>query len=233
MKSILVLISVILLMSAPAAGAVIGLFDYGFNIDGVVSVPTLGDPVPAGVDISAFDTASGLGTITTSVIGAGDHLFIGYFDHEIDEATNTYFNEVGGVSGAPAAGQSWEIDEPDFVFGDIFSNFSSSTLATGSLLDNSIGAAVPEDVSMAMGWGFSLAAGQTAVITLSLTEIAPASGFYLSQTDPDSAASVYLAGSLDTGATAVPEPGEAIAYIMLVGFLGWSAIRRKTRVPTH
>ena len=39
---------------------------------------------------------------------------------------------------------------------------------------------------MAMGWNFTLAAGEQALITLALGNTMPGSGFYLAQTDPDS-----------------------------------------------
>ena len=90
-----------------SADAAIFLVDYGFNIDGAVSVPTLGDPLPAAIDISAFDDLGGLGTIEVIIGGAGAHSFDSFFDHEIDEPANSYFNEVGTSVGAATAGQSW------------------------------------------------------------------------------------------------------------------------------
>lgn len=174
-----------------ARAATVDLFEYGFNIDGAVS--DIGsDPVPGGVNAGGFNATTGLGTIQFSISGAGTHYFSTYYDHEIDQAVNTFFNELGFTFGAPTAGQSWEIDEPGFSTnpGDIFSNFMSGTL------DNSVGRATPDDVAMALGWTFNLGAYDTAKITLLTSETAPTSGFYLEQTDPDSPASVFLSGSL-------------------------------------
>lgn len=205
---------------------VVGLFDYGFNIDGTVSMPSLGDPVPAQVNLSGFDDIEGLGSITATITGAGAHSFDAFFDHEIDEAINTFSNETGSATGTAAAGQSWEIDEPGWVDGDIFLNFEDS------LLDNGIGTSIfgntafPDDVSMAMGWDFTLAAGETALIDLVLTDVLPTGGFFLTHTDPDSQYSVYLSSSL-TIRGGVPTPEPSILLLMGIGLTGLLLGRRR------
>lgn len=199
-------------LTIPMASAnTIGLFDYGFNVDGTVSTS------PAGVNLGLFNTGTGLGTITATINGTGAHSFIAFFDHEIDETINTFYNEFGSANGAPIAGRSWEIDEPGFVFGDIYSNFTAGTL------DNSVGTTDPEDVSMAMGWNFNLAAGQTASIQFSLTTLEPTSSlFYLQQLDPESQASVYLSSDLTIrggGDNQVPEPSTLVLVFSGIGLV--------------
>lgn len=56
-----------------------------------------------------------------------------------------------------------------------------------------------DDVSMALGWNFSLAEGETATITLELADVAPSiSCLYLSHTDPDSGGyTIYYSSTLD------------------------------------
>ena len=76
------------LCSAVSQAGVIGLFDYEFNIDGAFS------QTPAGVNLVGFNTTTGLGTITATVTGLGPHYFSLFVDHEIDEATNGYANEL-------------------------------------------------------------------------------------------------------------------------------------------
>ena len=186
----------------PAHAAAINLFEYQYNIDGTLK----GSPgAPPGVIDAGFNYGTGLGNITFSITVPGPH-FVGLFlDHEIDEPSNTFFNEFGSTGGAAPAGLTWEIDEPGLVFGNIFTHFSNST-AGGSLLDNTSGvpSGSPNDVSMALGSNFTLLAGEKADVTFNLETVAPTSGFYLKHTDPASNASVYFSSS--TVITGVPEP---------------------------
>ena len=210
--------------TAPA-DADVGLYDWAVNIDGVISAfPSYDskDSIPPEIDDSLFDDVTGLGTLTATISGAGDH-FVGLFvDHEIDEPINTFYNETGATSGTPAAGQTWEIDEPGWVSGDIYENLELSD-ATGSWLDNGIGTSVygdttfPDDVSMAMGWEFTLGGGLYAEIDFLLSDIAPPSGFYLQHNDPDSPESVYFSSSLNI----VPVPGAVLMGVVGFGSVGW------------
>jgi hypothetical protein len=202
-----------------ASGAFIDLYGSGLNIDGVISSPSLG--------------ATGLGTIQVIINTVGAHNVDLFVDHEIDEPDNTWWNETGSATGAPAAGQSWEIDEPGWFDGDIYENFLASTL------DNQVGISThgdtyfPDDVSMAMGWDFTLAADETAIVRLILSETMPMSGFYLTHTDPDSPspASIYFSSTLEidgNGTQPIPEPTTLLLVgIGLVGLLGFG--RKKFR----
>jgi len=221
------------------------LADYGFNIDGDVSYPFYGDPVPANVNTSLFDDWTGLGTITATITGAGSHNFDAYFDHDI---SNTTDNELGSTSGSVGAGQSWEVDGSLWANnpGDIDLNFEAG------ILDNTIGNGIPDDVAMAMGWDFDLTDGQTAEIILELTDIAPLSGFFLAQSNMVRGVSnydIFLTGTLNiTGGCLsscnedqgkVPEPCNedqgkvpepSILLLMSLGLAGMVASRRKEKV---
>lgn len=204
--------------------AEVSLFEYESNIDGVIS--PLGGLPPA-VNLSAFDTTTGLGTVVFSLSGPGTHYVGSFFDHDIDEAVNTFFNEVGSTSlGSPAAGQSWEIDEPGFTFGDIFTNFKKSAL------DNTVGTTQPDDVSMAMAYNFVLDPSQTATISFRVSQTAPASGFYLQQLDPDSDQSVFLSASLViTGSSpnGVPDSSQSGELLLIALAPMWFCARGKLR----
>jgi hypothetical protein len=198
------------------------LSEYGFNIDGTVSA----NLVPAGVNIGGFDTGTGLGTITVTLDGAGGHYGGLFLDHDIDAAFNTFFNEIGTASGVPSAGQSWEIDEPGWTFGNIYDNFSAGSL------DNSFGTADPEDVSMALAWAFSLSAGETALLSFNVSDTAPTAGFYLAQTDPDSdpnsgPTSLYFSSSLKIRGQGVPDGGSSLVLLVcaMTGLVGWRSRR--------
>lgn len=213
--------ALVVLAGATAARAASTLFEWGFNVGGTLYHMTS----PPGTNASLFDFASGLGTIslTYSPGAAGSYQVIGYFDHEIDEASNTFFNEYGTAVGAPAAGQSWEIDEPGFVFGDIYGNLTAGTLDNS----NGVPSASPDDVSLALGWNFLLAADQYALITFRVTDTVPGAGFYLRQSDPDSPYDLYLASSLDIrgGGQVVPEPSTLL--LLAGGLAGLAAIARR------
>jgi hypothetical protein len=133
-RSVLIPVSLaVAALTAPRApAAVIALFDFAFNVDGVLTA----NAFPAGVNGAGFDTGTGLGSVQVTVSGAGVH-YVGMFvDHEIDETANTFFNETGAPAGVLPAGLSWEVDEPGFVTGDIYDNL------TAGALDNGVGVSV-------------------------------------------------------------------------------------------
>lgn len=175
---------------------------------------------------------SGLGSLSFDFASPGQHSLVAWFDFEITDPldpTNFFFDEFGSAAGAPAAGQSWEIDEPGFVFGDVFLN----TLAGDLDKTNSIPENAPEDVSFALGWNFVLDAGEQAVIDLTLADAAPQnSAFHLAHTDPATASSLFYSSSLEISRapTEVPEPG--ILGLLAIGLLGLAWPRRmRTGLP--
>jgi len=206
------------------ANAAIVLFEYGTNIDGTVTGAKPGDGDPDHPVLGE----QGLGTLEFGITGVGAHSFDAFFDHEIDEDVNTYFNEYGSTGGSLAIGQSWEIDEPGYLFGDIFDNFLDSTLD----ISNGVPAGSEDDVSMALGWDFILAAGEQALITIALSETSPSGGFFLAHSDADSVdangdpITFYLSSTLEISAIPVP----AAIWLFgsgLVGLIGFS--RRKAK----
>ena len=213
---------VLLSFGQMANASTIDLFDCAIKIDDTIN----------GCDPFGDLDENGLGTLTFSITGAGSHSFDAFFDYEIDESRNTYFNEYGSTGGAPAAGQTWEIDEPEYVFGDIYTNFDLSALDNS----NAVPIGFEDDVSFTLGWDFALGAGETATVRLFLSDFLDTSGFYLKHTDDEvwidevlMSESVYFWSTLDInggGGTPVPEPGTL--WLIGAGLIALGLSRRKS-----
>ena len=243
---VMIILAFLALTTLPAGAVTVDLWDWAFNVDGTVEY-NFSDVF--GVDYGDdFDDLEGLGTLEWTTEDVGDHTFIAFFDHEVDEVINTHFNEFGAEVGIPVAGQSWEIDEPGYYSGDIYDNVLDSTTTTGSNLDNLVFGGVPgdmpDDVSMAMGWDFSLAVDEVATISLLLSDSEPTSGFYLSHTDPvtidqDTGAlspeySIYFSSTIKIEPTGGPGPGPVIPepstiFLMGLGLAGLLGVQRRRK----
>lgn len=217
------LLNIFLFLSPAAQAATVDLYDYAINDNGAIQAGAAPYDIPTGLD------ASGLGSLTYTITGAGNHSFIGFFDFEIDEATNTFYNEYGATGGVLAAGQSWEIDESGWSFGNLYSNVLAGSLDNTNSVPNGLN----DDVSFALGWDFTLAAGDIATITLNLSDVLdPNAGFYLQHSDAqtganfDELASIFMWSTLTIESTAVPEAGS----LALLGLgLGLVAVTRRRR----
>lgn len=220
------------LLSVRTAGATdIALFDWGISLDGTSYCDlgpcdfdgTLPGDLPPSIDASLFDFDTGLGEIAVSISGAGSRQVSLFLDIEIDEPANTFFNEWGAAAGVPPLGQTWEIDEPGYVFGDIHGNWLDDNLDGV----NGVPAALPDDVSLAIAWDFLLSPGMGANVSFLVSETAPSSGFYLIHTDPDSARSIYFSSLLVTSGT--PDVPEPLTAPLLIGAVVGLVVARKGR----
>lgn len=202
------------------------LIDWAFNVDNSISENANGDVLPG---TNTLD-ANGFGEVTLEVTGVGSHSVVGFFDFEIDEANNTFFNEFGSTGGTLATGQSWEIDEPGFVSGDIYDNMLAGSLDN----TNSLPVSAPDDVSFALGWDFILNTAQTATITFALSDILSTSDFFLQHTDNevgpsfDQVESVFLWSSIEiTGDTPVSVSEPQPLWLAVLGLLAFVASRKR------
>ncbi len=214
------------LVVSGVSAATVTLYDWVFNVDGTTYENWLNDPMPATGALT-----DGLGVLTWSTNSPGSHNFIAFFDYEIDFLKNGLFNEYGVSNGSPAVAQSWEIDEPGYIYGDIYFNVLEGELDN----TNSVPPGSEHDVSMALGWNFTLTDDQAATITLMLTDEAPTEqglSLYLSHTDPDSDNyTIYYSSTLDIKGESgvIPEPGTLV--LMCCGILGLIGLKKRYKQP--
>ena len=154
--------------------------------------------------------------------------FFFFLDAEIDEATNTFFNEYAEVTDTAFPGQTWEIDEPGFLFGDKVSNIQLGQL-DGT---NAIPESAPEDVAMALQFTAPrLEKGVPVWARIRISEDGVTNGgISLTQydIDPNSTTQITLSGGLFDGKKQpVPEPD----LLMLLGLAGLFAAGR-SRSPS-
>ena len=234
MKKSLVLFAAMAATNAMPVNAAT-LFEWGINIDGGTTECLSSDgftpcdatavTLPVSVDASGFDFATGLGTISYTITGAGMHHTSLYLDHEVSP---DFSDEFGSSTNALAADQSWEIDDP--FAGDIFANFQDSSLDN----TNAVPADPINDVAMALAWDFTLdtgiGVGETATVDFMVSLTAPTNGFFLlSLIDP--VETIYFSSTLDIQPNPVPVPGALLLFGSgLVGLTGMCFRRKSQKV---
>ena len=242
MKKLLCVAATLLLgLAAKSALADPVLTDVIFNVNGT---STEGSFAIAGLDTSAYDQATGLGTLTFTLNpgAAGTYFFDTMFDIDINSAV--FFNEYGTAVGTPGAGFSWEIgDYGSTTPPDVFDDTESNSLGNVNLLpgqtDNFNGSCVGptcnSDAAMAQGVSFTLGANEEEIITMTLSTTLPTSDFYLDQTHPIDAADknqqdVYFTMAATTQSTGSPVPEPATWMMLATGMgAGLAGLRNKFR----
>lgn len=195
------------------------------------------DPLPAGLN---YNFMAFLSSDTTDVRlnysffndtgGAlSDVQFFSFLDAEIGEPI--FFDEYGATAGNIGSGandanpDSWEIDEPGFLSGDIFDNLSLGSLDN----TNTIPISSPDDVSMALGFNLgTLDPLDTAVIDILISEDGDALGS-LSLIHKDIAENfntvITMSGQSNVSPVPVPPTIILLGFGLIAGFLG---IRKRT-----
>jgi PEP-CTERM motif len=234
-----------------------GFQDWGFNVNGTfycgVECGSNINAVP-GVDLALFNQTTGLGTITYTTTTGG---YFGGWIFDINDVTfGPFFNQYGAVSGSPAAGQTWQIDIPDYLSdsnhtGNIIANSSAGTLDNTNHIPGtaddyfttcSTGENCNDATSLAMGFSLPVpASGNEDLVTLTLSQTRPTSGFYLEQILPADTSvggpdatdvDLFLTGTVTTqpiGVTpppTIPEPGSLLLLGTAVALFGIKFRRR-------
>lgn len=197
---------------------------------------TQNDLSGSGIDVSFSSAlnADGLGTATFefSNVSAGtltNARLLVFLDAEINEGVNSFVNESGRLESVTGTGagdnlaDSWEIDEPGFVFGDIFDN-----LLAGSLDNtNATPAGLEDDVSLALGYelgALDVGASWIGTFQTSLLDIGG-----LSQADADSQLRFWFNGTVDVlPGDPVDLPAPSSLALVLLG-MGLAAARPLAR----
>jgi hypothetical protein len=156
--------------------------------------------------------------------------FFAFLDAEIDEATNTFFNEYGTVSGSAGFDVSdasqWQIDEPGFQNGLLLRNLFSGALNNS----NSVPQNALNDVAMSLGFTRNLLwPGDTLRVQVLISQANHAlSSFALVQHDQaDPAVTITLSGQAshgglsgtifgDSNTNGLPDPGEGLSNVLMV-----------------
>ena len=203
-----------------AEASVIDLVDWAYNVDGVTYENAFGDVMP----VSGTLNTEGLGSLTLSVSGGGLHSMRAFFDFDIDRAINSSYNESGNAYGVAVAGQSWEIDEPGWVFGDIYDHVIPISGGIGTLDNtNSVPAGQEDDVSFALGWDFVLGVDEIATISLNLSDVLDTSGFYLAHSDAETGpgfnetTTIYAWSTLNISVLPIQVPSPGTLFLLPVG----------------
>jgi hypothetical protein len=271
-KCFCVVIGMALMFSAAAFGDTLSLQGALVNSSaaGIVDPTAGGTPGLTGT----LNATTGLGTITFTDTKAG----LGFFDIFVDLSLSKPFsNEFGATGGGGlAAGQSWQIDVPDYWCNtpacqsiglpsgtpdpnDSTANIIANTLANNLSNQNGVpgnlsnflndcgaepNAVSPaqnslcnNDVALAMGFTYILPAGFHELISFTVSQTAPASGFFLEQfhpiddANPSGVSPVFLYGSAQQ-VSAIPEPSTIAIVILVLAMFILAGLRRKYSAET-
>lgn len=226
-------------------------FDVGpdaevFDLDAFVGSTETGpgarlstDPVPTGLSLSFSSTLSDDATelvlrytlTNTSALSLSNVYFVSFVDAEIDEPNTTFFNEYATTRGSLAAGQSFEVDEPGFAFGDIFDNALAGTLDGTNVLD---GPSQTDDVAMALGFSLgTLASGASETLEFMLSEDGATIGdFAIDQFDGGVNASptmLTFSARRVPAIAPIPEPSGALLFTCALGMIAASTRAHRRR----
>ncbi len=132
-------------------------------------------------------------TNTTSTVFSNLDFFV-LLDPEIDEETNTFFNEYGSTNGVPGLqgydASEWQIDEPGFETGTLLKNLFMGALS-GS---NAVPPNAPNDVALSLGFSLgNLNPNEASSVLVMISEQGLALGsFSLAQHDSDPASTTVI-----------------------------------------
>jgi hypothetical protein len=233
----------IILISSMSVGAVpldIAQFSLFSSIEGTVKQddqlgflgPAINNTEESGLSVTFVNNldSNNLGSVTWELVNnsgsdiASSSLF-GFLDAEI--GVGSYWNEYGNTFGdVDTYFNYWEIDEPGYVFGDIYDNLNSGSLDN----TNSVDSISADDVSFALGFDIdNWLAGESIFASFTLSDSQNGLLAGIQQTDIDlvDANTFYFSGSIQREIAQVDEPS-SIA-LLIIGLLSLIRARSLTK----
>lgn len=197
-----------------------------------------------------YSTSTGIGNLQFTFHAQSDAIetysIKSFFDLDIDDFDYDYESVILFNLDAVDEGLTWEVDEPAYEFGDIIFNDAENWMHDygnfehGSF-DNSVFNILPDenvsvfeskiqsDVSVGFGWNFTLGADQSAVISYSISETAPANGFFIEHFNTENETTPHLFYSTSISYTRVSEPGTLSMLLLGILLLNATMVKRKSR----
>ena len=211
-----------------------GLADWCVNLNGDINTACNGagdggassNVFGGTINLVSFDAnlepaLNGLGSVTISLGTGNGQSALFYADYDLDFATVGSFDDSSATHGALPVGVTYELDDPNS--GNLFNDFAGNTLGNTNNVGTPSGP--PNeccDAAFALGLnGLNVAAGGSGSVTFTVGTVAPASGFYIQQTNTTLGDSIYLSALVTitnpTGPPSVPEPS---TFALAAGSLG-------------
>lgn len=135
-------------------------------------------PYGTGFTYSAYGTY----TVTVTAATAGSYYVGAYFDAEL---SLPFYNEYASINGSAGAGQSWEVGSAlsATTANDTLNNSLKNTNGIPVGTSNFSGTGTNGDVSFAIGFNETLAAGEVETVTFDISATNPG-GFNIEQVHP-------------------------------------------------